>query len=634
MAHGFSFTLRGVEFSIRGTDLFAGERQISVSEFFDFVSGHIDSFNSATIIDFVVETSGASGLDTNGADFDILREAVTAAGLVDVLADPNADFTVFAPTDAAFIELARNLGVDVADGDEAAALNGIVGALNALGGSEEAGAGLLRDVLLYHVSPTAQTLAQLNAGGTVNTALGATFTVNGTELIDNEPDITNPQVVIEDVQTDNGTIQAIDRVLLPLDLPGNDAPNIVEIATGNDNFSILVRALQATNLVGTIQAADDVTVFAPTDAAFGQLAADLGFGGDVTDEDAVFTFLVDALTTLGGGDPIPVLTNILLYHVSAGAKSAQQIDDLDSVDTLLAGATFGSEGTELIDNEPDVANPNIVIADIAAENGTVQAIDRVLIPLDLPGNEGPVKLIGTRGPDVLTGGNGNDLIIGRDGSDVLSGEGGKDLIFGGAGHDLIDGDSGNDRLFGGTGHDTINGGENHDRIFGGGGSDQLNGGDGNDKIYGGNGSDIIDGDAGNDRISGGRGHDMIDGDAGADYLSGGSGNDMINGGANKDHLSGGRGNDVLIGGGGDDILSGGHGSDTFDFSDLSGRDRVTDFSWLDQIVLSTDDFADFNAVMDSARTIGHSTVLTADAGLIVLANVNEHDLNEHSFLFV
>ncbi len=169
-------------------------------------------------------------------------------------------------------------------------------------------------------------------------------------------------------------------------LGAGDKPpaNIVDIAAGSDDFQILVKALNTAELAGTVRAAEDITVFAPTDAAFGQLAADLGFAGDTSDEDAVFDFLVGALTDLGGGDPSGPLTDILLYHVSPGAKTAAQVDAEDAVPTLLPGATFGSEGTELIDNDPDIDNPNIVIPDIPAANGTIQAIDRVLLPLDVP----------------------------------------------------------------------------------------------------------------------------------------------------------------------------------------------------------------------------------------------------------
>ena len=164
-------------------------------------------------------------------------------------------------------------------------------------------------------------------------------------------------------------------------------PNIVEIATGSDDFNILVKALSTAGLVETVQNADDITVFAPTDAAFIALAVDLGYGGDTADEHAVFDFIAGQLAALNNGDAVSLLTDILFYHVSPGAKTAAEVDAADQIVTLLTDTTFGSEGTELTDNEPDVANPNIVIPDVPASNGTVQVIDRVLLPIDIPGNE-------------------------------------------------------------------------------------------------------------------------------------------------------------------------------------------------------------------------------------------------------
>ncbi|WP_299744506.1 fasciclin domain-containing protein [uncultured Tateyamaria sp.] len=168
---------------------------------------------------------------------------------------------------------------------------------------------------------------------------------------------------------------------------GDTTQNIVAIAAGSDDFNILVQALTAANLVETVQNLDDITVFAPTDAAFVQLAVDLGFGGDTSDENAVFGAIAEALAGLApDGDPIPLLTDVLLYHVAAGARSAEDIAAAGAVDTLLSGASFAADGSELIDAEPDIENPNIVVPDIAGTNGTIQAIDRVLLPIDIPGN--------------------------------------------------------------------------------------------------------------------------------------------------------------------------------------------------------------------------------------------------------
>lgn len=202
------------------------------------------------------------------------------------------------------------------------------------------------------------------------------------------------------------------------DLPA-PPPNIVDIAAGSDDFNILVQALTVTGLAGAVRAAEDITVFAPTDAAFTALAVDLGFDGDQMDEDAVFGFIADALAGLApDGDPIPLLADILLYHVSPGAKTAEEVDAASEVTTLLDGATFGSEGTELVDNEPDVANPNIVAEDIPASNGTLQVIDRVLLPIDIPGNTPPEPELPTLAGIVAASGGTFD----QDGTDF-------DLLF-------------------------------------------------------------------------------------------------------------------------------------------------------------------------------------------------------------
>ncbi|MEM7523656.1 MAG: fasciclin domain-containing protein [Pseudomonadota bacterium] len=468
-----TFTIRDVDFRFEnGVFTLRGE-PVPALDVVRFALGVIDLTppDLPTIAGTVVAVSGAEGLDDNGADFDILREALAATDLTGALDDAAADLSVFAPTDDAFIQLARDLGGDVADGDEAAALSAILAALTELGGGEAEGLELLSTVLLTHVSVGGKTLADLQAAGDVTGLSGVTVSVEGDTVVDLEPDLADPTIALSDIFASNGVIQAIDRVILPLDLAGNEpeAVNIVDIAAGSDDFQILVQALTATDLVDTVRNAEDVTVFAPTDAAFGALAGDLGFTGDQADEDAVFAFLVEALTGLGGGDPIPLLTNILTYHVSPGAKSAVEIDAADTIATLN-GATFKTEGSELLDREPDVANPNIVIEDIAASNGSVQAIDRVLLPLDIPGNQ------------VGDGGRGDDELIGGDRDDHIAGRRGDDTIDGGRGDDVLRGGKGRDEIFGGEGDDILRGGKGRDELTGGGGDDKLIGGRGRDSF--------------------------------------------------------------------------------------------------------------------------------------------------------
>lgn len=188
-----------------------------------------------TIADIVLQSGG--DFDGDGGDFDILLQALQAADLVDVVADPHADLTVFAPTDAAFIALAQDLGADIEDGDDAGAFQAIVATLTDLAPDGDP-IPILKDVLLYHVSPGGRTVEDLQHEGTIDTALGVTFHVNGDELNDQDPDIENPEFIegLTDIQAANGVIQAIDRVLIPIDLPGGSAGDDDVADCGADSF--------------------------------------------------------------------------------------------------------------------------------------------------------------------------------------------------------------------------------------------------------------------------------------------------------------------------------------------------------------------------------------------------------------
>ena len=322
-------------------------------------------------------------------DFNILVTALNTAGLTDTVRDAD-DITVFAPTDAAFTTLATELGYDGDTADEGAVFAFIASTLSDLGGGDPIP--LLTDILLYHVAPGERTEATVNGSDGIATLLtDAEIAPNGETLGDFEPDLANPTIVAPDISADNGIIQGIDRVLLPINLADNapeGAQNIVDIAAGSDDFNILVTALNTAGLTDTVRNSDDITVFAPTDAAFTDLAKDLGFDGDDTDEGAVFDHIAGALTDLAeDDDPIPLLTDILLYHVSAGAKSEAAINSAGSVATLLTDAEITATGSTLVDGEPDLLDPTIVVPDVAASNGTIQGIDKVLVPIDIPGND-------------------------------------------------------------------------------------------------------------------------------------------------------------------------------------------------------------------------------------------------------
>ncbi|MEO1512733.1 MAG: fasciclin domain-containing protein, partial [Planctomycetota bacterium] len=163
---------------------------------------------------------------------------------------------------------------------------------------------------------------------------------------------------------------------------------IADIALATPDLSILVTALDAAGLVGAVaDASADLTVFAPTNAAFAALAADLGYTGDPADEDAVFAAIAGALTALSeDGDPIPLLTEILLYHVAPGAQDVEALIAAPSIATATtAGTPLIPSEAGIIDADPEAGNPAFVagLTDIQASNGTVQVIDGVLLPFDL-----------------------------------------------------------------------------------------------------------------------------------------------------------------------------------------------------------------------------------------------------------
>lgn len=143
---------------------------------------------------------------------------------------------------------------------------------------------------------------------------------------------------------------------------------IVDIASGNDDFSTLVAALQRTNLVSTLQGDGPFTVFAPTNAAFEALGVDLS---SLSDSE---------------------LSNILLYHVIGGAdiKSTDLAEGPNYASTASASGPNGTQLSVLVERSGSSVRindaANVVSADIAADNGVIHVIDNVLLPLDIVGH--------------------------------------------------------------------------------------------------------------------------------------------------------------------------------------------------------------------------------------------------------
>jgi len=145
--------------------------------------------------------------------------------------------------------------------------------------------------------------------------------------------------------------------------PTEDQKSIVQIASDNESFSILVDALVKANLVNTLEGEGPFTVFAPTNDAFNMLFDELGING------------IEDL-------PVDVLKPILLYHViGTSAKSSSLITGY--LQTLNA-STPDNLGTNLFvevgSNVMLNGSTKVNTADIEANNGIIHVIDKVLLP--------------------------------------------------------------------------------------------------------------------------------------------------------------------------------------------------------------------------------------------------------------
>jgi uncharacterized surface protein with fasciclin (FAS1) repeats len=157
------------------------------------------------------------------------------------------------------------------------------------------------------------------------------------------------------------------------------------------DYDLLLKAVIATGLAGTLaNPSANFTVFAPNDAAFVRTARDLGYQG--WSEQGAWDFLAGALAGLNNGDPIPVLRNILLYHVVSGRLGPLQVVTSRSLTTQLGasttqlGASFQVRFITLVDNDPEIPNPmlNLFALNQKTGNGVIHGITRVLIPVNLP----------------------------------------------------------------------------------------------------------------------------------------------------------------------------------------------------------------------------------------------------------
>ncbi|MDT0574901.1 fasciclin domain-containing protein [Croceicoccus sp. F390] len=148
-----------------------------------------------------------------------------------------------------------------------------------------------------------------------------------------------------------------------------NANTVVAVAQGNGDFSTLVSAITAAGLGDTLSGAGPFTVFAPTNAAFDKLPdgtlADLTAPANQADLSSILTYHVVA------GD---VNAAALLQQIEQGGGEAQ----LTTVNGQMLTAKTDGTNVTLTDAAGNTAT--VVQTDVDASNGTIHAIDTVMMP--------------------------------------------------------------------------------------------------------------------------------------------------------------------------------------------------------------------------------------------------------------
>lgn len=296
-------------------------------------------------------------------EFSMLNQAINAVQLVEEL-NGDAPYTLFAPTNSAFAALPA-------------------GTWDALLANPSTLASVVQNHLLIEEASSGR-LVQL---GSVLTTLGQTLPV--TLTADGIVQLGDATIVEPDLEATNGVIHGIATVLLPPDLvitptvgvttsaasttaavtttqPVTTVQAIITSVAPTATLADLVRttpelerletALGAAGLLAPLQLPGQLTLFAPTNAAFEAIPAQQ---------------LQTLLNTTGQ------LAPVLQYHLVA--------DNVLAADLVRLGSALSTSSQPLTitvagDGVVQVNNARIIQADIVATNGTLHLIDAVLTP--------------------------------------------------------------------------------------------------------------------------------------------------------------------------------------------------------------------------------------------------------------
>jgi uncharacterized surface protein with fasciclin (FAS1) repeats len=295
--------------------------------------------------DYKDETPSIAGIAVANPNFSTLEGAAVQGGVVGVLSnsnpnDPSGNYTVFAPTNDAFARL------------------GLVNA-GSLGGLQN---GFLTNTLLYHVSNGDLLASQIMAGGTSTSALtiNRRFISRGNDLY-----INGSKIILTDVKASNGTVHAIDKVMIATGVDIVASAILLKDAKvfKAPELTFLVQAVITSGLAEALSNPNsNFTIYAPTDAAF---------------RAAGFATIQDVAAA-----PPTLLAQVLLNHAVAQGQFTSEQTSTTAVTAGGGTLTYGAftNGIFTVKSNGITMPANMVIPDIQCSNGVVHVIDKVLLP--------------------------------------------------------------------------------------------------------------------------------------------------------------------------------------------------------------------------------------------------------------
>lgn len=256
----------------------------------------------------------------NDGRFKTLVKALDDTGLADAL-KARGSFTIFAPTDDAFAKLPAST-LDVLKKDTAR----------------------LKSVLQFHIVQGVLKQEDLGKLTGITTMMGKPLSL---AMQDDVLLVNSAQVVQGDQLTTNGLIHVVDRVLFP-------PQNLYETIQTDPRLTTLLKAVDTAGLQETLKARGPFTLFAPSEEAFAALPP-----GELN------RLLLNPA----------ILRNTLLYHIINGRQLAADLTPLKSV-TTQQGALIT---ITVKDGKLYYADAEIIFTDIAAENGVIHIINKVIL---------------------------------------------------------------------------------------------------------------------------------------------------------------------------------------------------------------------------------------------------------------